>query len=218
MPLRRLRRSRCDLGAALGRVPGGGVTVARRSRAAAVALHDGWAVRSDLVLDAGPYAPVPLAPAPAWVEVGEPVAGSGRCGAAARRGCHDGRHDRGAREPRPRATAYCRLELTPTCGHPCAGAANATAGDRCCGAARRGRGHASRSASRACGSSRPTGDERSDDFVAPLIVRAIERDGGEAQLVRPRRERRSWRMLLAERSSMRWSRSAEPAWAGTMRS
>jgi molybdopterin biosynthesis enzyme len=37
----------------------------------AIALRDGWAVASDLVLDAGSYSPVPLAAAPAWVEVGE---------------------------------------------------------------------------------------------------------------------------------------------------
>ena len=34
-----------------------------------VALRDGWAVRAELVADAGPYTPVPL-PAPTWVEAG----------------------------------------------------------------------------------------------------------------------------------------------------
>jgi molybdopterin biosynthesis enzyme len=40
----------------------------------AIALRDGWAVRSDLVADAGPYAPVPLSPPPVWVDVGDPLA------------------------------------------------------------------------------------------------------------------------------------------------
>jgi molybdopterin molybdotransferase len=39
----------------------------------AVALRDGWAVRSDAVLDAGPYAPAPLAEKPSWVEAGENI-------------------------------------------------------------------------------------------------------------------------------------------------
>jgi molybdopterin biosynthesis enzyme len=37
----------------------------------AVALRDGWAVRSDLVAEAGPYTPAPLMPSPRWVEVGD---------------------------------------------------------------------------------------------------------------------------------------------------
>ena len=36
----------------------------------AVAIRDGWAVSSDAMQDAGPYAPVPLAQVPAWVETG----------------------------------------------------------------------------------------------------------------------------------------------------
>jgi len=40
---------------------------------AAVALRDGWAVASDRVSDAGPYAPAPLDPAPLWVEAGQPM-------------------------------------------------------------------------------------------------------------------------------------------------
>lgn len=39
--------------------------------AAPAALRDGWAVASELVLDAGPYAPVPLSPPPVWVEAGD---------------------------------------------------------------------------------------------------------------------------------------------------
>jgi molybdopterin molybdotransferase len=38
-----------------------------------VALRDGWAVLSDRITDAGPYAPVPLDPSPAWVECGDPL-------------------------------------------------------------------------------------------------------------------------------------------------
>ena len=40
------------------------------SPAAPVALIDGWAVRAEQVADAGPYAPVRLDPAPAWVDAG----------------------------------------------------------------------------------------------------------------------------------------------------
>lgn len=36
-----------------------------------VAMRDGWAVAAEQVLDAGPYAPVPLNPPPAWVENGQ---------------------------------------------------------------------------------------------------------------------------------------------------
>jgi len=39
----------------------------------AIALRDGWAVRSDAVLDAGPYAPAPLAEKPRWIEAGENI-------------------------------------------------------------------------------------------------------------------------------------------------
>jgi molybdopterin biosynthesis enzyme len=38
-----------------------------------VALRDGWAVRSDNVADASAYAPLPLAPGPEWVEAGDPL-------------------------------------------------------------------------------------------------------------------------------------------------
>lgn len=60
-----------ELGVALGRVLADDVAARAPVPASAVALNDGWAVRADLVLDAGPYAPVPLVPAPAWVEVGQ---------------------------------------------------------------------------------------------------------------------------------------------------
>jgi molybdopterin molybdotransferase len=35
-----------------------------------VALTDGWAVRAEVVADAGPYAPMLMDPAPAWVDAG----------------------------------------------------------------------------------------------------------------------------------------------------
>lgn len=41
--------------------------------AVSIAACNGWAVRADLVADAGPYAPVPFAVAPVWVESGEPL-------------------------------------------------------------------------------------------------------------------------------------------------
>jgi molybdopterin biosynthesis enzyme len=53
-----------------------GATLAADARAprgfppSSIALRDGWAVAAELVADAGPYAPAPLSPAPAWVEVG----------------------------------------------------------------------------------------------------------------------------------------------------
>jgi molybdopterin molybdotransferase len=39
----------------------------------AIALRDGWAVRADLVADAGPYAPATLSPPPSWVDAGDPL-------------------------------------------------------------------------------------------------------------------------------------------------
>jgi molybdopterin molybdotransferase len=39
----------------------------------AIALRDGWAVRADLVADAGPYAPILLTPQPTWVDMGGPL-------------------------------------------------------------------------------------------------------------------------------------------------
>lgn len=53
-----------------GRVLAADVSVAAPRPATPLALWDGWAVRAELVADAGPYAPVLLAPAPAWVGAG----------------------------------------------------------------------------------------------------------------------------------------------------
>src|SRR5262245_21564074 len=62
-----------DVAAAAGRVLAADVSVAQSLPAAAIALRDGWAVRSDLISDAGPYAPVALTPPPTFVEVGAPL-------------------------------------------------------------------------------------------------------------------------------------------------
>jgi molybdopterin molybdotransferase len=62
-----------ELAAAAGRVLAADVLVVAPLPATAVALRDGWAVRAETVADAGPYAPVPLAPAPVFVAVGAPL-------------------------------------------------------------------------------------------------------------------------------------------------
>jgi molybdopterin biosynthesis enzyme len=62
-----------EVSAAAGRVLASDVAVDGPLPPTAVALHDGWAVRSELVADAGPYAPVALTPPPAFVEVGAPL-------------------------------------------------------------------------------------------------------------------------------------------------
>jgi molybdopterin molybdotransferase len=61
-----------DLSAALGRVLAQDVVIPSPLPAVAIALRDGWAVRSDLTTDAGAYAPAPL-PAAVRVDVGEPL-------------------------------------------------------------------------------------------------------------------------------------------------
>ena len=60
---------------ASGRVLAADAVVAAPAPARALALRDGWAVASERVADAGPYAPAPLAPPPAWVECGEALPG-----------------------------------------------------------------------------------------------------------------------------------------------
>jgi molybdopterin biosynthesis enzyme len=59
--------------AAAGRVLAADVAASSSLPRKAIALRDGWAVRAELVADAGPSAPMPLSPAPPWVEVGEPL-------------------------------------------------------------------------------------------------------------------------------------------------
>jgi len=59
-----------DVAAAAGRVLAAAVAVEQSLPAGTIALRDGWAVRSELISDAGPYAPAALTPPPVFVEVG----------------------------------------------------------------------------------------------------------------------------------------------------
>ena len=61
------------VGQAVGLVLGKDATVSASVPPRAIALCDGFAVASDRVIDAGPYAPVLLEPAPAWIESGDPL-------------------------------------------------------------------------------------------------------------------------------------------------
>jgi molybdopterin molybdotransferase len=56
---------------ALGCVLATDVTALESRPAQPVAILDGWAVRAELVQDAGAYSPIALSPPPAWVEVGD---------------------------------------------------------------------------------------------------------------------------------------------------
>ncbi|HEY8268646.1 MAG TPA: molybdopterin-binding protein [Xanthobacteraceae bacterium] len=56
---------------ALGCVLATDVTALEPRPAQPVALTDGWAVRAELVQDAGAYSPVPLSSPPIWIEVGD---------------------------------------------------------------------------------------------------------------------------------------------------
>lgn len=62
-----------DVQAAAGRVLAVDAVVPAPVPTSSVALRDGWAVRADTVTDASPYAPLPLAPTPPWVEAGDPL-------------------------------------------------------------------------------------------------------------------------------------------------
>ncbi|MEX1083567.1 MAG: hypothetical protein WEC82_04530, partial [Xanthobacteraceae bacterium] len=59
--------------AALGRILAADAAASARQPAAALALRDGWAVKSNETADAGSYAPAPLSAVPARVAIGEPV-------------------------------------------------------------------------------------------------------------------------------------------------
>jgi len=61
------------LDATLGHVLAADVTAPASLPLQSLALRDGWAVRSELVADAGPYTPVPLVQQTPWVEAGEPL-------------------------------------------------------------------------------------------------------------------------------------------------
>src|SRR5688572_17183443 len=59
--------------AAVGAILAADVVAGRAVPAAACALRDGWALASERVSDAGPYAPALLDPAPRWIEAGQPM-------------------------------------------------------------------------------------------------------------------------------------------------
>jgi molybdopterin biosynthesis enzyme len=63
---------RADLSAALGRILAEDVVIPGPLPATAVALRDGWAVRSELTADAGGYAPAPL-PSAVRIDAGQPL-------------------------------------------------------------------------------------------------------------------------------------------------
>jgi molybdopterin molybdotransferase len=65
---------RADLSAALGRILAEDVIMAAPLPPAAIALRDGWAVRSELTTDAGGYAPAPL-PSAVRIDLGQPLPG-----------------------------------------------------------------------------------------------------------------------------------------------
>lgn len=64
-----------EVSAAAGRVLAAEVAVDQSLPPVAITLRDGWAVRAEMVADASPYAPVPLSPAPTFVEIGTPLPG-----------------------------------------------------------------------------------------------------------------------------------------------
>jgi molybdopterin molybdotransferase len=172
-----------ELSAAAGRVLAADVLVEAPLPPAAIALRDGWAVRSDQVADAGPYAPVPLTPAPALVEVGAPLPpateavlppdavtvrnGVAEATAAAVPG--DGVLAAGAdAEPgRPLCRAGTRLRATDVAILRAAGVPRV----------------AVRAPRLQLVTANPFIDAV-DDTVAPLVARAIEAAGGTADIVR----------------------------------
>ena len=68
-----VRARETSLAEALGAVLAADVAAPARVPARAIAIADGWAVRADQLLDAGPYSPMPLLGASPWVEVGDPL-------------------------------------------------------------------------------------------------------------------------------------------------
>jgi molybdopterin molybdotransferase len=65
-------RSTAELTAALGRTLADDIVIEAPIPPAALALRDGWALKSDLTTDAGPYAPAPI-PAAIRIDTGEPL-------------------------------------------------------------------------------------------------------------------------------------------------
>jgi molybdopterin molybdotransferase len=65
-------RATAALTDALGRTLADDIVIAAPIPRAALALRDGWAVKSELTTDAGPYAPAPI-PAAVRIDTGEPI-------------------------------------------------------------------------------------------------------------------------------------------------
>jgi molybdopterin biosynthesis enzyme len=172
-----------DVAAATGRVLAADVSVEQSLPPVAIALRDGWAVRSDAIADAGPYAPVALIPPPLFVEVGAPLPSETDTvlppDALTLRG----------------SLAEATASAVPGDGILAAGA-DAAAGRTLCRAGERLRA-TDIALLRAAGVPRVavrmprlvviTANpfiDAIDDTVAPLLLRAIERDGGVADIVR----------------------------------
>src|SRR5580700_85214 len=172
-----------DLAAAAGRVLAADVTVEAPLPATAMALRDGWAVQSDRVADAGPYAPVPLTPPPAFVAVGAPLP-----------------HDADAVLPPDAVTVHGAIAEATASAVPgegvLAAGADAESGRPLCRAGTRMRA-INVAILRAAGIPRVrvrtprlrvvTANpfiDAVDDTVAPLVARGIEAAGGTADIVR----------------------------------
>ena len=68
----RVSPTACDVTAAANTILGSDLLAPTAAPATPVALRDGWAVASDSVSDASPYAPAPVVQ-PRWVEIGQPM-------------------------------------------------------------------------------------------------------------------------------------------------
>jgi molybdopterin molybdotransferase len=172
-----------ELSAAAGRVLAADVVVAAPLPATAIALRDGWAVQAEHVADAGPYAPQPLAPAPVFVETGAPLPADadavlapdavtlrgGLAEATATVVPGDGVLAAGAdAEPgRPLCRAGARLRATDLAILRAAGIPRVSV----------------RAPRLRVVTANPFIDAV-DDTVAPLVARAIEAEGGTADIVR----------------------------------
>jgi len=172
-----------EVAAAAGRVLVADVLVEQLLPAVAIALRDGWAVRADAVADAGPYAPAALIPPPAFVEVGAPLPSEADAVLPS-----DALTMRGG-------VAEATASAVPGDGVLAAGA-DAAPGQILCRAGERLRA-TDVALLRAAGVPRVavraprlvivTANsfiDAIDDTVAPLIARAVERDGGTADIVR----------------------------------
>jgi len=172
-----------ETAAAAARVLAADVVVTAAVPMASIALRDGWAVRSDLVSDAGPYAPQVLEPAPPWVEAGSPLppntdaviapdtvtlrGGVAQCIAGAAPG--EGVLAAGADAEPSRALRHAgeRLRAIDLAILRAAGVPRVTVREPCLRLV--------------CANAMI---DAVDDWVAPLLARAIEADGGVAEIRR----------------------------------